>query len=126
VFAVAERMLRLGQVDAAVVGGTDSLCGSVPFGFHALQLVSPEPCRPFDRRRSSINLGEAAGIVDAAFSLLAIETGRVPGTLNSDTLDPVCGPQIRLRPEPADVRVAVSHSFGFGGTNCVLVFARGG
>ena len=61
VFATAERMLRLGLVDAALVGGVDTLCGSVLFGFNALQLVSPEPCRPFDAERSGISLGEAAG-----------------------------------------------------------------
>ena len=226
-FAAAERMLRLNLVDAAIVGGADTLCGSVLFGFNALQLVSPEPCRPFDARRRGINLGEAAGfalleradrgegalqlighgessdahhmstphpeglgaaraladalaraglapddvdhinlhgtasakndeveavlvarrfgprvhacstkgftghtlgsagIVEAAFSLLAIETGLMPGTVNSEALDPVCGPQIRLAPAQREVRVAVSHSFGFGGTNCVLAFARG-
>ena len=60
-FASAERLLALGLADAVVVGGVDSLCGSVLFGFHALQLVSPEPCRPFDVARRGINLGEAAG-----------------------------------------------------------------
>ena len=226
-FAVAERMLRLNLIDAAVVGGADSLCGSVLFGFNALQLVSPEPCRPFDAARRGINLGEAAGfalleraqlgegrlqlighgessdahhmstphpeglgaaraladalaragiapdavdhinlhgtasakndeveaalvarcfgprvhasstkgftghtlgsagIVEAAFSLLAIETGLMPGTVNSEMLDPGCGPQIRLRPARGDVRIALSNSFGFGGTNCVLAFSRG-
>ena len=43
-------MIRLGLVDAAIVGGVDTLCGSVLFGFNALQLVSPEPCRPVRRR----------------------------------------------------------------------------
>jgi len=61
VFAQAERMLRLGLVDAAVVGGADTLCGSVLFGFNSLELVSPEPCRPFDAARDGISLGEAAG-----------------------------------------------------------------
>ncbi len=228
VFAVAERMLRLNLIDAAVVGGADSLCGSTLFGFNALQLVSPEPCRPFDVHRRGINLGEAAGfallertergerdglqlighgessdahhmstphpeglgaeraladalaragidadavdhinlhgtaslkndeveaalvarrfgprvhasstkgftghtlgsagIVEAAFSLLAIETGLMPGTVNSEALDAACGPQVRLQPAQAEVRVALSNSFGFGGSNCVLVFARG-
>ena len=69
-FAVAERMLRIGLVDAAVVGGADSLCGSVLFGFNALQLVSPEPCRPFDAERSGISIGEAAG-----FALLERDDG---------------------------------------------------
>lgn len=61
VFASAERLIRLGLVDAAVVGGVDTLCGSVLFGFNALELVSPEPCRPFDTARRGISIGEAAG-----------------------------------------------------------------
>ena len=54
-------MLRLGLADAAIVGGVDTLCGSVLFGFNALQLVSPDPCRPFDAERNGISIGEAAG-----------------------------------------------------------------
>jgi len=225
VFATAERMLRLGIVDAALVGGVDTLCGSVLFGFNALQLVSPEPCRPFDAERCGISIGEAAGfallerdvrgdgasprllgygessdahhmstphpeglgaeralddalaragidagavdhinlhgtasakndevearliarrfpaathasstkgitghtlgaagIVEAVASLLAIEHGFRPGTVNTRVLDPVCGPQLRIGGEAAPVRVALSNSFGFGGNNCVLVF----
>ncbi|NUZ04683.1 beta-ketoacyl-ACP synthase [Piscinibacter koreensis] len=228
VFAAAERMLRLGLVDAAIVGGVDTLCGSVLFGFNALQLVSPDPCRPFDAERRGISIGEgagyalleraddvdaaglyllgygessdahhmstphpeglgaeralddalaraglesgaidylnlhgtaslkndeveaalvarrfpasthasstkgfvghtlgAAGVVEAVASVLAIETGLMPGTVNTRTLDPLCGPQIRLEPARGDVRVALSNSFGFGGNNCVLVLGRG-
>lgn len=61
VFASAERLIRLGLADAAVVGGVDTLCDSVLFGFNALELVSPEPCRPFDQARCGISIGEAAG-----------------------------------------------------------------
>lgn len=61
VFAQAERLLRLGVVDAAVVGGVDSLCQSILYGFHALQLVAPAPCRPFDAERQGISLAEAGG-----------------------------------------------------------------
>jgi 3-oxoacyl-[acyl-carrier-protein] synthase-1 len=221
VFAQAERMIRLGLVDAAIVGGVDTLCGSVLFGFNALGLVAPERCRPFDARRNGINLGEAAGfallerasgplqllgygessdahhmssphpqglgaemalddalaraaigaeridyinlhgtasakndeveaalvarrfdahthasstkgvtghtlgasgILEATISLLAIETGLMPGTTNTMELDRHCGPQIRLSNHRGPVRVALSNSFGFGGNNCVLVF----
>src|SRR5690606_1865384 len=55
------RLMRLGLADAAIVGGVDTLCGSVLFGFNSLELVSPEPCRPFDVERRGINLGEAGG-----------------------------------------------------------------
>jgi len=61
VFASATRWLACGLSDAVVVGGVDSLCLSVIHGFHSLQLVSMQPCRPFDRNRDGINLGEAAG-----------------------------------------------------------------
>jgi 3-oxoacyl-[acyl-carrier-protein] synthase-1 len=61
VFASAERLIRLGLADAAVVGGVDTLCDSVLFGFNALELVSLEPCRPFDQARHGISIGEAAG-----------------------------------------------------------------
>lgn len=225
VFAQAERLLRIGIADAAVVGGVDTLCGSVLFGFNSLELVSPDPCRPFDIERRGINLGEAAGfalleregpaaawllgygessdahhmstphpegrgarlalqaaleraqlapgdidyinlhgtasqkndevearlvaelfpartfasstkgwtghtlgaagIVEAVISLLAIEHGVLPGTLNSQTLDPVCGPQIRRDNEERPTRRALSFSFGFGGSNCVLAFGSG-
>jgi len=227
IFALAERMMRLGLVDAAILAGVDSLCGSVLFGFNSLELVAPEPCRPFDVRRRGISIGEAAGfallernaadrspaligwgessdahhmstphpqglgarlalegalaraglaaadvdyinlhgtatprndeveagVVAAAFDartrasstkgwtghtlgaagilesvvcLLAMEHGLIPGTLNCEDPDPVCGPQIALRNETADVRIALSNSFGFGGSNCTLAFARGG
>ncbi len=61
VFATAARWLRAGIVDAVLVGGADTLCQSVLYGFHSLQLVSDAQCRPFDGARDGINLGEAAG-----------------------------------------------------------------
>jgi 3-oxoacyl-[acyl-carrier-protein] synthase I len=65
VFASARRAIESGLVDAAVVGGVDSLCLTTLYGFHSLQLVSRSPCRPFDLARDGISIGEAA-----AFALL--------------------------------------------------------
>jgi 3-oxoacyl-[acyl-carrier-protein] synthase I len=228
VFASAERMLRLGLVDAAVVGGVDTLCGSVLFGFNALQLVSAAPCRPFDAARDGISIGEAAGfallervaaapaapqlvgygeasdahhmssphpdglgaelalrdalaraglrsnqvdyinlhgtaslkndeveaalisrtfaartrasstkgwtghtlgaagIVEAVITLLAIGHGLVPGNIGGAMPDAMCGPQFAWRNEQQPVGVALSNSFGFGGNNACLAFARAG
>ena len=64
-FAAAWRMIETGWIDAAVVGGVDSLCLTTLYGFHSLQLLSPAPCRPFDAAREGISIGEAA-----AFALL--------------------------------------------------------
>jgi 3-oxoacyl-[acyl-carrier-protein] synthase-1 len=61
VFAQAARLIDAGLADAALVGGVDTLCGSVLYGFNALGLVSPRPCRPFDARRDGLSLGEAGG-----------------------------------------------------------------
>ena len=61
VFAQASRLIEAGLADAALVGGVDTLCGSVLFGFNALQLVSSEPCKPFDAERVGLSLGEAGG-----------------------------------------------------------------
>src|SRR5687768_8329535 len=61
VFAQAARLIEADLCDAALVGGIDTLCGSVLFGFNSLQLVSSEPCRPFDAQRDGLSLGEAGG-----------------------------------------------------------------
>ena len=67
----------------------------------------------------------AAGAVEAVFSLLTLQTQRIPPTINYHVPDPA----IPLDVVPntardADVRYAMSNSFGFGGQNTVLVFAR--
>ena len=226
IFAKAERLIRLGIADAAILAGVDTLCDSVLFGFNALELVAPEPCRPFDAARAGISIGEAAGfamveraqenaaprligygessdahhmstphpqglgarlaladalaraglsagdidyvnlhgtatikndeveaalmtdlfpetvrasstkgftghtlgaagILEAVITLLAMQHGFVPATLNSRVADPICGPQLALAREQRTIRVALSNSFGFGGSNCTLAFAAG-
>lgn len=230
-FATAERWLRLGLADAVVVGGVDAIGASLLYGFHALGLVSPDPCRPFDAARRGISLGEAAGfallervsthpgdvellgwgesndahhmssphpqglgaeraladalaraglaadavdhvnlhgtasarndeveaalvaraypahtrcsatkgltghtmgaagIVEALACVLALREGFVPGSAGTAVADPALGKafaeRLQLAPTAADLRVAASHSFGFGGNNAVLVFGRG-
>ncbi len=230
VFAQAARLIAAGVVDAALVGGVDTLCGSVLFGFNSLSLVSAQPARPFDADRDGLSLGEAggfavlerdddatrpglrlhgygessdahhmsaphpeglgarlamtdalaragleagrigylnlhgtatpandrveaeavaslfpgdtlhagstkgwtghtlgaAGIVESVFALIALETGLLPGTLNSRTPDAACGPQIRFETARRGIDYAMNNSFGFGGNNCSLVFGRSG
>jgi 3-oxoacyl-[acyl-carrier-protein] synthase-1 len=76
VFCLAERFVRAGLIDAAVVGGVDSLCLTTLFGFNSLQLVAPDVCRPFDAARRGLSIGEAAG-----FALLEKEDRASRGTL---------------------------------------------
>ncbi|MCD8456497.1 beta-ketoacyl-[acyl-carrier-protein] synthase family protein [Xylella taiwanensis] len=227
VFAQAARLITAGVVRAALVGGVDTLCGSVLFGFNALQLIAPEPCRPFDVRRAGLSLGEAggfallerldlapdtdlllcgygessdayhmsaphpeglgarlamqealamanvdatevgylnlhgtaspandsieavavatlfpatlhasstkawtghtlgaSGIIESTIALLALRGNVLPGTMNSEQLDPVCGPQIRFENAHTPILYAMNNSFGFGGNNCALLFKR--
>lgn len=59
----AFRAVRGGEVDMAVCGGFDSLCEFVFAGFHSLQALTPGLCRPFDRTRDGMVLGEGAGVM---------------------------------------------------------------
>jgi 3-oxoacyl-[acyl-carrier-protein] synthase-1 len=230
VFAQAARLIDAGVADAALVGGVDTLCGSVLYGFNSLGLVSTQACRPFDVARDGLSLGEAggfallergvairgradgmlqlrgygessdahhmstphpeglgarlamadalaragieaaqvgylnlhgtatpandavearavaalfpatlhagstkgwtghtlgaAGIVESIFALIALQDGLLPGTLNSTSADPACGPQVRFDNVDRLVTHAMNNSFGFGGNNCSLVFGR--
>ena len=76
VFATAARMIDLGVVDAAVVGGVDSLCMTTLYGFKSLELLSPEICRPYDAERGGLSLGEAA-----AFALVERDSTAPAGWL---------------------------------------------
>jgi 3-oxoacyl-[acyl-carrier-protein] synthase-1 len=61
VFGNAARMIEAGVIDAAVVGGVDSLCLTTLYGFNSLELISHSACRPFDTHRDGISIGEAGG-----------------------------------------------------------------
>jgi len=227
VFASAARWISLGFVDAVVVGGVDSLCKSILYGFSSLELLSRNQCRPFDRRRDGINIGEAcgyaivarggvlpgvrlslagygestdayhmahphpdgygaviaidraleraaltiedidyinlhgtatpandriesrvlaqrfatrtrassskgwtghalgaAGILESVITLEALSGGVIPGTLNCEELDPAIEFEVVIDNMNADVRYAISNSFGFGGNNATLIFGR--
>jgi 3-oxoacyl-[acyl-carrier-protein] synthase-1 len=224
VFCLAERFMRLGLADAAVVGGVDSLCHTTLYGFSALQLVAPDICRPFDTARRGITIGEAAGfallergagalqlmgygetsdayhmstphpdgdgarramldalaraqlsareidyvnlhgtatpandraeghavhdvfgtttpcsstkgitghtlgaagITEAAISLLSLEQEFMPGSPTTRAVDPETQCTIALRGEARKLSRVMSNSFGFGGSNCALVFGKG-
>jgi 3-oxoacyl-[acyl-carrier-protein] synthase II len=67
----------------------------------------------------------AAGAVEATFSILAIHHGVLPPTINYEDPDPSCDlDYIANESREADVRVAVSNSFGFGGHNATIVIRR--
>ena len=55
--------VRSGTCDTALVGGAERLTRICYNGFAALMLADPQPCRPFDRTRAGLNLGEGAGVL---------------------------------------------------------------
>lgn len=230
VFASARRMMAAGLIDAAVVGGVDSLCLTTLYGFNSLGLISSQACRPFDVARDGISIGEAAafallervpehldenamlllgvgessdahhmssphpdglgarmamqhaletaqldaadidyinlhgtatpsndaaetravaavfgsstpcsstkgatghtlgaaGGLEAVICALALQNGLLPGGLNTQQLDPLLPLDYLLENREQPVRRVLSNSFGFGGTNCSLIFGRAG
>jgi 3-oxoacyl-[acyl-carrier-protein] synthase I len=63
----------------------------------------------------------AAGIVEASISLLCIEHGFMPQSLNTQVIDSTFGSNILLQARAGKVRRVISNSFGFGGSNCSLL-----
>jgi 3-oxoacyl-[acyl-carrier-protein] synthase II len=67
----------------------------------------------------------AAGAVEATFTVLSIRDGKLPPTINYEVEDPTCDlDYVPNEARDADVKVAVSNSFGFGGHNACVVFRR--
>ena len=60
---IALDWLRSGRCDIAIACGCDSVSKVAYNGFHALRVSSHSPCRPFDRDRSGLNLGDGAGVL---------------------------------------------------------------
>ena len=60
---MAAQWIRDGLCDFAIAGGADSLARISYMGFSRLLIVDPQPCRPFDKNRKGLNLGEGAGVM---------------------------------------------------------------
>ena len=81
VHASARRMIRAGLIDAAIVGGVDSLCRMTLHGFRGLGILSESACQPFGRGRAGINIGEGAALMlierDAAHQAASLDGPQV-------------------------------------------------
>ena len=75
---MAWNAVRQGVCDVALAGGADELTMASFGGFLSLGVLSPAPCRPFDRDRSGLNLGEGAGVVVLERASSAVRRGRTP------------------------------------------------
>ncbi|GIZ52555.1 beta-ketoacyl-[acyl-carrier-protein] synthase family protein [Noviherbaspirillum aridicola] len=107
-FASARRMMAAGLIDAAIVGGVDSLCLTTLYGFNSLGLTSAQPCRPYAADRSGISIGEAAALVllEAAPPSLDADAVLVTGIGESSDAHHMSSPH----PEGAGARLAMEQA----------------
>ncbi len=89
-------------------------------------LGGKENCPPVSSTKGQIGhcLG-AAGAIEAVISIMALDKGVIPPTINHSTPDPECDlDYVTEGPRDADLKVVMSNSFGFGGTNGVVIFKK--
>ncbi len=125
VAAINDAGLNPSDVDYLNAHATSTIAGDIAetvaikraFGDHAPKLAVSST------KSTTGHLLGAAGVVEAIFSVLAIRDGIIPPTINLDNLDPACDlDYVPNTARDSAVKVAVSNSFGFGGTNGSLVF----
>jgi 3-oxoacyl-[acyl-carrier-protein] synthase-1 len=61
--ATAQRLIATGMLDAAIVGGIDTLCGMTLRGFFCLDALAPSACQPFSAARKGISIGEGGALL---------------------------------------------------------------
>ncbi|MDO8472354.1 MAG: beta-ketoacyl-ACP synthase II [Dehalococcoidia bacterium] len=125
--ALANSGLQTSDIDYINAHGTSTPIGDrvetvaikTVFGDHARRLA-------ISSTKSVMgHLLGAAGAIEAIVCVLAITKGLIPPTINLANPDPACDlDYVPCHPRKADVRVALSNSFGFGGHNSTLVFKR--
>lgn len=131
----AARCMEMALADAGVspaeVGYINAHATSTPAGdppeVHALRRVFG---KAIDRVAVSAtksmtgHLLGAAGAVEGIFTVRALQTGNLPPTINLDDPDPECAlDHVSEKARACQVEIALSNSFGFGGTNASLIFA---
>jgi 3-oxoacyl-[acyl-carrier-protein] synthase II len=125
--ALAKAGVEPAQVQYVNAHGTSTKLGDVAetkaikevFGDHARSLAVSST------KSVHAHLLGAAGAMEAAATILAIDRGVLPPTINLDDPDPECDlDYVPNHPRQAQVEVAISNSFGFGGHNATLVLRR--
>ena len=120
-------------VDASEVGYVNAHATSTPLGDASETKVIKKALGEENAARTGVSSTKgatghcfgAAGAVEAVFTLLAVNRGVLPPTINYEQQDPECDlDYIPNKAREADISVGVSNSFGFGGHNACIVFRR--
>ncbi len=126
IVAIKEAGIKPGEADYINTHGTGTRLGDA---------VEAEAIRRvFGRRASKIpasalksmtgHMLAASGAFEVACTLMSMEEGIIPPTINVDDKDPACDINIVTKRREADIRIALSNSFGFGGVNAVVVLKK--
>jgi 3-oxoacyl-[acyl-carrier-protein] synthase II len=118
--------LAAADIDYINAHGTSTMADGIELGAVERLLGNAAPGKPMSSTKSSIgHLLGAAGAVEAIFCLLAMRDGIVPPTINLESPDVTTAMDlVPQRPRKLEVNVAMSNSFGFGGTNAALILAK--
>lgn len=124
--AISEGGLRSDEVDYINTHGTGTQIGDGSES-QAIEMV-------FGKRASKIHataiksmtghLLAASGAFEIASTLMTMREGIIPPTINLDDKDPACGINIVTEKKKADIGIAISNSFGFGGVNAVIALKK--
>jgi 3-oxoacyl-[acyl-carrier-protein] synthase II len=117
-----------GEIDYVNAHGTSTMADGIELAAVERLLGDAAAKTAMSSTKSSIgHLLGAAGSVEAIFCLLAMRDGIVPPTINLDNPDVTTAMDlVPLKAKKREVNIALSNSFGFGGTNAALILAKAG
>lgn len=119
-----ERLIQSGRYHTAVIAGADIISKFILSGFQSFQAISPEPCKPFDRNRKGINLGEGAGTMILSSHPQYAKGIKVMGAALGNDANHISAPS-RTGEELGHVINTALHDSGFTATDIDCISAHG-
>lgn len=121
--ALAQACIKPEDIDYINLHGTATKTNDAAEGAAVAALFGHKTPASSTKGFTGHTLG-AAGITEIAIAALALQRGMIPGSLNTQTLDPKIAINYQLNNVPCEMRYVMSNSFGFGGSNCSVVLGK--